>query len=294
MKNVYILPGGYVDAHGALHQEVELTSPSGREEELLAERQSLTSPALITTLLSCCVRRIGTISPVSEDIARRLLVADRHYLLLKLREATFGVHVQATVQCAWADCSKKVDIDFSLQDIPVRAAPEKGPFHAVELSAEAAFRSNTGEEYREVSFRLPNGEDQEQISFLVVEDGAKALTMLLQRCIQRIGPLHDPGFDVIRWLSPLARQEIERHMEAVAPQVDLALEVNCPECNREFVAPFDLQEFFLKELEASLKLLYREVHYLAYHYHWSEREIMAMPREKRRKYIAVLAEEMER
>jgi hypothetical protein len=41
-------------------------------------------------------------------------------------------------------------------------------------------------------------------------------------------------------------------------------------------------------------MLYREIHYLAYHYHWSEREIMDMTRDKRRKYIEVLADEIER
>ena len=39
--------------------------------------------------------------------------------------------------------------------------------------------------------------------------------------------------------------------------------------------------------------LYREVHYLAYHYHWSESEIMAMTRDKRHTYIDVLADEID-
>jgi hypothetical protein len=56
--------------------------------------------------------------------------------------------------------------------------------------------------------------------------------------------------------------------------------------------PFDVQDFFFGELRTSRDLLYREVHYLAYHYHWGEREIMDMPRQKRRIYIDILAEEM--
>ena len=58
--------------------------------------------------------------------------------------------------------------------------------------------------------------------------------------------------------------------------------------------PFDPQEFFFGELRTSRDLLDREVHYLAYHYHWSEQEIMAMPRDKRRRYIVVLADELEK
>ena len=118
--------------------------------------------------------------------------------------------------------------------------------------------------------------------------------MLLARCIRRLGPLHDPGPEVIHRLSPLARAEIERHMEVAAPHVDLTLAAHCPECDREFTVPFDLQGFFLAECQTSRDLLYREVHYLAYHYHWSEQEILALSREKRRKYIAILAEELRR
>jgi hypothetical protein len=95
-------------------------------------------------------------------------------------------------------------------------------------------------------------------------------------------------------MSPLARAEIERHMEESAPHVDLTLAARCPECEREFAVPFDLLGFFLGECKTSRELLYREVHYLAYHYHWSEQEILALSREKRRKYIALLADELRR
>ena len=83
-------------------------------------------------------------------------------------------------------------------------------------------------------------------------------------------------------------------MERLAPKVELNMEATCPECGRAFVAPFDVQRFFFGELRTDSDLLYREVHYLAYHYHWSEREIMEMTRDKRRKYIEVLADEIER
>src|SRR5262249_7746141 len=85
-----------------------------------------------------------------------------------------------------------------------------------------------------------------------------------------------------------------RHMEEAAPHVDLTLGADCPECAREFTVPFDLVGFLLGECHTSRALLYREVHYLAYHYHWSEHDIMALPREKRRTYIALLAEDLGR
>ncbi len=283
-----------MDEAGVVHRQVKLVPLSGREEEFLAGNRKSESASLVTTVLSRCIQHVGAISPVSEEVARNLFVADRQYLLLKLREATFGDRVQATIFCPWPDCGEKVDIDFSTNDIPIRESEEKGPIYTMQLSPEAAFSGDHGGKYREIAFRLPTGGDQEAISPLLSQNEAKALTMLLGRCIQAIGPLNDPGNELIVSLSPMARMEIERGMETVAPKVELTMGANCPQCGREFALPFDLQEFFFGELRVSRDLLYREVHYLAYHYHWSEREIMEMPREKRRQYIEVLADEIER
>ncbi len=288
------LPGGYVDNDGTLHQEAEVAPLCGHDEEFLAEEGTRCSAALATTILSRRVRRIGTISPVSEEVARRLLVADRQYLLLKLREVTFGDRVQATLCCPWPDCGKKVDIDFSTKDIPVIDSKEKGTTHSVELSSEARLREKDGEEHGEVFFRLPHGGDQEAIASLADQNEAAMMTALFRRCILAVGSNRTINDELIGTLTPLARLEIEREMEAVAPKVEMNMEAVCTECGRIFTMPFDLQDFFFGEFRMSRDLLRREVHYLAYYYHWSEREIMDMTRDKRRRYIDVLADEIER
>jgi transcription initiation factor IIE alpha subunit len=40
--------------------------------------------------------------------------------------------------------------------------------------------------------------------------------------------------------------------------------------------------------------LYEEVHWLAYHYHWAEKDILEMTRSKRRRYLGLLRKELER
>ena len=283
-----------MDKTGKIHRNAELTPLCGHEEELLAGSRNQTSMALVTSILCRCVKCIGSINPVSEEVARSLLVADRQFLLLKLREVTFGEQVRANISCPWPDCGEKIDIDFLIKDIPVRESTDKGPAYIMELSPEAALTGEHGNEQRKIVYRLPNGGDQEAISSLISKNEALALSMLLKRCILSMGPVKNPDSELINTLSPLARMEIEKQMSEVSPMIDLTLGVTCPECNREFAVPFDLQDFFFGELRTSKDLLYREIHYLAYHYHWSEREILEMPREKRRKYIEVLADEIER
>src|SRR4051795_12847718 len=132
-----MLPGGYWDSRGILHCEFELADLTGREEELLAHRRRSETASLVTALLSHCVRRLGTVSPVSEEIAGQLIVADRQYLLLKLRQQTFGDMVRADVFCPWADCGRRVSIEFAIEDLPVEHPPERAPLFTFTLSPEA-------------------------------------------------------------------------------------------------------------------------------------------------------------
>src|SRR5262245_27463015 len=266
-----MLPGGHWDSAGVLHREFELATLTGRDEELLAQTRCRETASLVTAVLSHGVRRVGDIAPVTEDIARQLLVADRQYLLLKLRQLTFGEQVRADLFCPWADCGRRVSIQFALDDVPVEEPAVRAPLHTLTLSPQAC-----GEEAAqcEVSFRLPNGADQESLSPLLVHNEAEALSWLLARTVQRIGSHTPPSHERVAALSPLARAEIEAEMERLAPKVELTMDTGCPECGRTFAVPFDLQRLFFGELRTDRDLLYRQVHYLAYHYHWSESEIM--------------------
>ncbi|MEC4018797.1 T4 family baseplate hub assembly chaperone [Streptomyces sp. H27-D2] len=287
------LPGGYWDATGRLHREFELAALTGREEELLVQARQPQTATLVTEVLSRCVRRLGDISPVPSEVARQLLVADRHYLLLQLRRATFGDLVHANLICPWPDCGERVSLDFSLAEVPVEEARHRAPVHTMTLSAAAPSGSGTAAGGCQVSFRLPNGADQEELSEQLAHNEARALTLLLTRCVQRLGSYEPPEERQLAELSASARSEIEERMQQLAPKVEQTMEAACAECGRTIVAPFDIQRFFLGELRTDGELLYREVHYLAYHYHWSEHEIMEFTRDKRRKYIDVLADTIE-
>jgi hypothetical protein len=45
---------------------------------------------------------------------------------------------------------------------------------------------------------------------------------------------------------------------------------------------------------SDLESLYREVHLLAFYYHWTESEILSLTRSKRQRYLALLAGHLER
>jgi len=293
MTMLCTLPGGHFAEDGTLHRTAELKELSGREEELLVGRSTTRSAGRVSEVLSRCVARIGAIQPVTTDLARGLLVADRQFLLLKLREISIGSRINGTVHCPWPACGAKVDVDFSTTDVPVTAAEDPAPTYTIELADDAWLDDGAPARAQSVTFRLPTGADQEALEDLVAQNAAEGLTALLDRCVVIDAPdgASQP-FDAGS-LSSRGRMRLERAMEERAPSVSLEMSMTCPDCGRGFAIPFDLQDFFFGELRTTGDLLRRQVHYLAFHYHWSEREILDLPREKRLSYISVLAEEIE-
>ena len=287
------LPVGYQDGAGKIHRRAVFRSLSGREEEVLASSQNgVPSASLVSEVLASCLTELGDISPITVDIARQLTVVDQQHLLLQLRSITFGENVQAVVQCPAEGCGEKVDIDFKISQLPT-AKPGGEREHEFILS-EPAISQLESHQKQSVRFRLPVGEDQEMIASIADVNEAEALTKLLSRCLISVGDIEHPTLDQTRTLPSLVRREIEQHLEEASPGTELIMDIECPECGQPFSAPFNIQDFFFGELRISDAILRKEVHYLAYHYHWSEAEIMAMPRQRRRQYIDTLSEEIER
>ena len=293
-KGIFLLPGGYYEG-GELNRKVELRPLTGLEEEIIAadSSQDQNIAKLVTLLLSSCVLRIGAIRDITPEIVRKLLVADRDYLILKLRQLTFGDKVEGIIVCPNSECAQKIDIDFNLNDVEIGRKNGFKPAFLMKLSEKAAYKDGKGKIYREVEFRLPNGGDQEEIAPWVGVNEARAMAELYARCIKRIGSIGKVTPELVQLLTKSARQEIEAKIREVTPVVDLTMKIECPYCNLNFVNNFDLYEFFLNELEIDKEQLYSEIHLLALYYNWSEKEILSLIRNKRRMYVELLKNEIE-
>ena len=85
-------------------------------------------------------------------------------------------------------------------------------------------------------------------------------------------------------------EKIGSALDDVAADVGTLVVTGCPECGAEHVVAVD--PFGLNALRGGH--LYREVHALASRYHWSEADILALPRARRRLYLSLLDEEQGR
>lgn len=259
------LPGGLVLDDGRRLGRAELRPLTGREEEWLTQHAGMPSARLSTKLLSACFVRLED-EAVNSDIIDKLLVGDRDYLILQLRRLTLGDRFAAVFSCT--ECKRAMDVEFLAQDIAIEPRPQNVAIYA--------WQANDAQ--RVVRYRLPNGADQEAVADL---SAAEAVETLLARCV-----IDDGGTP----LSVEERTAVIAEMDAHAPQIDLELELNCPECGHSFTTPFDCTSFFFSEIRAQSRHLIREVHYLALHYHWSEAEILNLQRDRRRRYLALLNE----
>jgi hypothetical protein len=279
------LPGGYFDERGQLHDSAVLAPLAGCDEEaLLADGAS--PAAAVTRVLARTIRRIGSIDRINDELVRRLLVADRQVLLLELRARTFGARVSGSCCCERPGCGQRISLSFALRDLPVRALADKRPAYRVALPDDGGGGSG-----RLVMVRLPSGGDQEAVCDAVAAgvSGAGALRLLVGRCL-----VDDPdGAGTAGELAPADLLAIERFLADTAPMVDLGVCVRCPECRSEITVELELQDFFFGELALSAEQLYRDIHHLALHYHWSEQDILTMPRPKRERYLGLIAEAME-
>jgi hypothetical protein len=282
-----LLPGGWWDASGHRHRAVEVRALTGHEEETLVRAEGADTPAAVSAVLSACLVRLGDDAPVGRDIVGALSVGDRDYLTMLLRRVTFGDVVRVHVSCPWAGCAEPVTVEVSLADLPVREAAVEGPVHTVRLRA-----ADDGP--GEVDVRLPDGRDQEELTGLALRDGTAATAALLARIVRRIGTDPAPSPEAVAALTPRARAEVEAELERVAPALEPDVDVVCAGCGRGFVVPLDVRACFFGELRAEQRVLHRDVHFLALHYHWSEAAILAMSRPRRQTYLDLLTEEIER
>lgn len=277
------LPGGWF-TEGGLQREARLRPLRGWDELLLAEAADAPMPAArVTLLLTRVLDSLGPLRSVSREQVQALTVGDREALLLHLRRLTFGERLSCLVRCTRSACGEKLDFDLRVSDLLVPAYSDVKPYYEDVVDAEA-------KHYR-VRYRLPNGADQEAAAGAAHDDPERAARLVLNRCLVAVEALDATGI-AAETLSPALVEAIARAMAARDAQAEIALELHCPACGAAFTALFDTAQYLFRELAVHGAALYREVHQLAFYYHWSERAILSLTGDKRRRYLGLLAQSL--
>ena len=243
---------------------------------MLESSEVIEPSARATALVARCL--VDVANP--DDASRALSVGDREALLLHLRRATLGDVVDGVLRCPSASCNEPMELELRVSQLLLP------PYGDTNREHDLVVRDD-GARY-DIRFRLPTGNDLDHASGTARHDPERAAGELLQRCLVNVSrdDVAVSGAD----LPPAVRDAISAAMAAKDPQAEIELELACPACGAEFAVVFDTATFFLAELDARASALLREVHVLAAHYHWSERDILRMPPGRRSLYLELVAE----
>lgn len=244
--------------NGHIHREFTLRPIRGADEMALADTES-DAPAVeaASLLLDRCITKTGD-GCHEQGLAGALTIGDREVLLRRLYALSFGKRVVATFVCP--DCRETIALDLDVTEFET-APPEPGPIHIC--------RTETGS----IAFRLPTGADQERAARL----GGDAAMAIAEACIG--GPLRPGSFAVL-----------EERLAEVDPNAETEVSVSCPACRALASAYLDSFEL-LRAALGGIGAILVDVDRLARAYGWSEADIVALPAARRRRYLALSAQD---
>jgi len=259
-----LLPGG-VMREGGLRRDYAFRPLTGEIELGLAEAVARAEdlPGQVTLALQASLAQIGGLPP-DDELVSGMSVGDRQFLMTRLAALLGPGQVWLTASCA--RCGEAFDFPIDLERIPAKPAGEGFPAPSVHTSR------------GKMTLRVPTGKDQRAI--LHIDDLHAARHELAKRCITA----WDGGDPSGLALDEDEVSAIEAAIESVAPEVACEAQASCPECgflNRVAIDPY----FILGRAGMDI---FDEVHRLAWHYHWSETEILRMPRWRRQRYLALI------
>ena len=260
------LPGGFLHKNRLLRQAV--FCPICGEMELVfqeAGKKKDSRPRYVTGVLAAALDNIAGIQ-AEPSVINRLCVADRQYLMLQIASMLEGDLFWMSSACS--SCKSDFDICVRRSDLPVKEAGQGYPFATIKLDG------------AEITCRIPVGKDQEKIERLSDDD---ALHLLLEHCVEAVND-NAPEKGFVDSLTQADISRIEDVLEDISPSVATRLLTRCPECDAEQVIELDPYALPVTETDN----FYQEIHTLAMAYHWSEQDILSLPRSRRRTYLDLI------
>jgi len=198
-----------------------------------------------------------------------LSIGQRDAYLLALRERIFGETLQMCSKCQ--HCGETLEFDMSTHAVSAK-----------NQSVEAEYSIEIQNMF--IRYRLPNSIDLFSIAQELEDD--KAGDVLLQRCLIDVTIRGEPADkeklpeDVVIALGD--------HMLECDPQAEILLNIDCPACDQNGHALFDINSYLWSEFVDFARRLIQQVSMLARVYGWSEKDILSMSAWRRQFYQELL------
>jgi hypothetical protein len=235
------------------------------EDDLRADFATPNRAALATRLLNACA--VDPDRALPENFFRELSLGKRIECLLVLALGGADDTLRFPFKCV--GCAEELEFEVTLAEIA-----------ALQSEADAVEIVGVQLGGQRIELQKFSGGDQETLSTVVFHDELEAAMEMISTL------LVDP--DAIEPLGSSDVEAIEEAMEVADPLVNFNCRVTCGECGRPNDDDIDLLETALGMLGRAQRRLILSIHRLALHYHWSEREILAVPAWRREQYLELI------
>ena len=246
-SEVFELLAGYKDQSGVIHKEFTLREMTGKDEEAVHKSDIKNNGSkVVSTLLTRCVTRIGTLTPKSvggkanwENIIKSMFVGDQDFMLIKLRKISIGEEIEVNHVCPNKDCKAKLQTVLNVDELEI--VPFSGD-REIEFELPRGYKDKKGVLHTTGIMRLPTGLDREVLTPLARTNLAKAETVMLTRlCKFDDGAYVDE--DVMSSLSIRDREYLQKLLQEHYFGVRLETEVVCDSCGESFMGTFNASNF---------------------------------------------------
>lgn len=232
--------------------EITVTCPSGvvgrirgfkmREANLMKDRAAVKSGTAFESLLSnCWIETVNGgpyawLAPKADGSFPRIdwakmLVCDRFWALMKIREATYGPLYDFKVKCQDADCGQTIEWELNLNDLPVKELPKTS--REVLLEGENSFET-TLPDGKKCYFKLQTGHGEREI-MKAAKHKDRSMTAMLNARIISIEGLSTLAerLDYIDNLDLGDVYELGKLFDEADGGVETSIEIECTACGME-------------------------------------------------------------
>lgn len=219
-----------------------------REERVLADRKLQKAGSIVDELLRACWEETHDAGPYDFEGGtidwNKVLQGDRFFALLEIRALTYGAEYGFAVTCREEGCRARIDWEFDLQKLPVRALSDESRTAFVGGNRFGTTLPDAG---KRVWFRLFTGADERMLPALRKNAGERMLSAMLAFRVVEVEGVEDR--ERRRFVEDLSMRDADflvDEFDRVDCGVDTTIEIECPECfaRQDVQLPFD-QTFFL-------------------------------------------------
>lgn len=205
---------------------------NGADEEALSKINDFGKGLL--AILQRGVIAVGD-QPASVELLDGLLSGDREYLIMKIRQATFGDTLELEGECPFCEVNQSFIVDLN-EDVELTKLDDVSSSRSVDVDCKIGT----------VSIDFPDGSVQKKIINASGKTVAEIDTILLQECISSINGM--PVLDTINTAKKLGIQDRRTILNKLSkvnpgPNLDKVTKV-CNSCQKEVPTPLTLADLF--------------------------------------------------